>query len=77
MGRSGGSIGLAVLATAAGARTEVAGGSSPAGYTAGYHLVFLAAACLGPVLAVAGVLLTRHGRGDGDGGRRDVSDGWR
>lgn len=51
----GGSVGLAVLATAAGVRAG--GGSSSA---AGYDLVFLMAAGLGLAIAVAGLLLPRH-----------------
>ncbi|MFI6290970.1 MFS transporter [Nonomuraea sp. NPDC050790] len=61
----GGSIGLAVLATAAGARAaSEAGGSSPAdALAAGYGLVFLMAAGLGLAIAVASMLLPRHRRG--------------
>lgn len=61
----GGSIGLAVLATAAGARaTTEAGGSSPAAALAGgYDLVFLMAAGLGLAIAVVSLLLPRHRRG--------------
>ncbi|MCW2917914.1 MAG: putative transrane efflux protein [Actinomycetia bacterium] len=61
----GGSIGLAVLATAASARaTMEAGGSSPAAaLAAGYDLVFLVAAGLGLAIAVVSVLLPRHRRG--------------
>src|SRR5215207_621886 len=52
----GGSVGLAVLATAASAGTRMeAGGSSPV--AAGYDLVFLAAAGLGLAIAVVSVLL--------------------
>ncbi|MDN3355911.1 MFS transporter [Actinomadura sp. DC4] len=53
----GGSLGLAALATAAGAR---AGGSSPSALAAGYDLVFLMAAGLGLAIAVAGLLLPRR-----------------
>ncbi|WP_371778644.1 MFS transporter [Streptosporangium subroseum] len=61
----GGSIGLAVLATAAGARAAMeGGGSSPAAALAvGYDLVFLMAAGLGLAIAVVGLLLPRHRRG--------------
>jgi MFS family permease len=52
----GGSIGLAVLATVAGASMK-AGASSPA---AGYELVFLIAAGLGLAIAVVSLLLPRH-----------------
>ena len=58
----GGSVGLAVLATAASARAATeAGGSSPAAaLAAGYDLVFLMAAGLGLAIAVVSVLLPRH-----------------
>ncbi|GAA3466377.1 MFS transporter [Nonomuraea roseola] len=61
----GGSVGLAVLATAAGAgAATAAGGSSPAAaLAAGYDLVFLMAAGLGLAIAVVSLLLPRHGRG--------------
>ncbi len=61
----GGSVGLAVLVTAANARaTTRAGGSSPAAaLAAGYDLVFLVAAGLGLAIAVVSVLLPRHRRG--------------
>jgi EmrB/QacA subfamily drug resistance transporter len=60
----GGSVGLAVLATAASARAGMeAGGSSPAALAAGYDLVFLMAAGLGLAIAVVSVLLPRHRRG--------------
>ena len=60
----GGAIGLAVLATVAGARAGVqAGGGSPAALAAGYDLVFLIAAGLGLAIAVVSVLLPRHRRG--------------
>ena len=61
----GGSVGLAVLATAASARAATeAGGSSPAAaLAAGYDLVFLIAAGLGLAIAVVSVLLPRHRRG--------------
>jgi EmrB/QacA subfamily drug resistance transporter len=60
----GGSIGLAVLATAASARAATeAGGSSPAAaLAAGYDLVFLIAAGLGLAIAVVSLLLPRHRR---------------
>ncbi|MEV4123967.1 MFS transporter [Nocardia sp. NPDC049707] len=59
----GGSIGLAVLAAAAGARaTQVAGESSPAGLAAGYDLVFLLAAGLSSAIAIVSVLLPRDQR---------------
>jgi hypothetical protein len=54
----GGSVGLAVLATVASARTRMeGGGSSPAALAAGYDMVFLAAAGLGLAIAVVSVLL--------------------
>ncbi|GAB3982631.1 MFS transporter [Actinoallomurus acanthiterrae] len=58
----GGSVGLAVLATAAGARTRAAagGGSPAAALAAGYDRVFLMAAGLGLAIAVVAVLLPRH-----------------
>ncbi|MGP4104871.1 MFS transporter [Nonomuraea sp. KM90] len=61
----GGSIGLAVLATAASARAAMeAGGSSPAAaLAAGYGLVFLMAAGLGLAIAVVSLLLPRQQRG--------------
>jgi hypothetical protein len=61
----GGSIGLAVLATAAGARAAMeAGESSPAtALAAGYDLVFLMAAGLGLAIAVVSLMLPRHRRG--------------
>ena len=59
-GQVGGSVGLAVLATAAGARSAMEdGGSSPAALAAGYDLVFLIAAGLGLAIAVLSVLLAR------------------
>jgi EmrB/QacA subfamily drug resistance transporter len=60
----GGSVGLAVLATAASAiaATET-GGSSPAALAAGYDLVFLMAAGLGLAIAVVSLLLPRHRHG--------------
>jgi EmrB/QacA subfamily drug resistance transporter len=61
----GGSVGLAVLATAASARAETeAGGSAPAAaLAAGYDLVFLIAAGLGLAIAAGCLLLPprRHG----------------
>jgi hypothetical protein len=63
-GQVGSSVGLAVLATAAGATaTTEAGGSSPAALAAGYDLVFLLAAGLGLAIAVVSLLLPRHRRG--------------
>ncbi|RVX40998.1 EmrB/QacA subfamily drug resistance transporter [Nonomuraea polychroma] len=61
----GGSIGLAVLATAAGTRaaSEVDGSSPVDALAAGYDLVFLMAAGLGLAIAVVSVLLPRHRRG--------------
>ncbi|MBG0831992.1 MFS transporter [Planomonospora sp. ID67723] len=61
----GGSVGLAVLATAAGARAAVESGrSSPAAaLAASYDLVFLMAAGLGLAIAVVSLLLPRHRRG--------------
>ena len=53
----GGSVGLAVLTTVAGAR---AGGSpSSAGLAAGYDLVFVVAAGIGVAIAVVSTLLPR------------------
>jgi EmrB/QacA subfamily drug resistance transporter len=60
----GGSVGLAVLTTAAGARAgREAGGDSPAALAAGYDLVFLMAAGLGVAIAVASLLLPRNRSG--------------
>lgn len=58
----GGSIGLAVLATIAGATTAAQGGagSPAAGLAAGYDRVFLVAAGLGLSIAVLSLLLPRH-----------------
>jgi EmrB/QacA subfamily drug resistance transporter len=57
-GQVGGSIGLAVLATAADARAATeADANSPAALAAGYDLVFLIAAGLGLAIAVVSVLL--------------------
>jgi len=53
----GGSIGLAVLATAASTRAT---GSSPTALAEGYGLVFLVAAGLGLALAAVSLLLRRH-----------------
>ncbi|GAA4970229.1 EmrB/QacA subfamily drug resistance transporter [Nonomuraea thailandensis] len=59
----GQSVGLGVLATAAGARAATeADGSSPSALTAGYGLVFLMAAGLGLALALVSFLLPRHQR---------------
>ncbi|MFI6597306.1 MFS transporter [Nonomuraea sp. NPDC050536] len=57
----GGSLGLAVLAPAAGARAAMeAGGTSPAALAAGYDLVFLMAAGLALAIAALTLLLPRH-----------------
>ncbi|MFI0446685.1 MFS transporter [Actinomadura sp. 6N118] len=58
----GGSVGLAVLATVASAKTQMeAGGSSPAAaLAAGYDRVFLLAAGLGVAIAVVSLLLPRN-----------------
>jgi hypothetical protein len=58
----GGSIGLAVLATAASARarTGAGGGGSPAALATGYDLVFLMAAGLGLAIAVVSLLLPQE-----------------
>jgi EmrB/QacA subfamily drug resistance transporter len=59
----GGSVGLAVLATAASARAGMdAGGRSPAALATGYDLVFLIAAGLGLAIAAVSLLLPRHRR---------------
>ena len=60
----GGSVGLAVFATAASTRagTEGGGTSSAAALLAGYDLVFLLAAGLGLTIAGVSVLLTRRQR---------------
>jgi MFS family permease len=64
----GGSIGLAVLATAAGARAAVeADATSPAALAAGYDLVFLIAAGLGLAIAVASAMLPHSGEESGAG----------
>ncbi|SNR36397.1 hypothetical protein [Actinomadura mexicana] len=54
-------MGLAVLATAATARTQAAPGApaTTAALAAGYDRVFLMAAGLGLLIAVAGLLLPR------------------
>jgi EmrB/QacA subfamily drug resistance transporter len=64
-GQVGGSIGLAVLATAASARaaSQAGEGSPVAALAAGYDLVFLIAAGLGLTIAVVSMLLPRHRRG--------------
>jgi len=61
----GGSVGLALLATAASARAATqAGGSSPTAALAdGYDLVFLIAGGLGLSIAAVSLLLPRHRRG--------------
>jgi EmrB/QacA subfamily drug resistance transporter len=67
----GGSLGLAVLATAAGAATGD-GGSAAAALADGYDLVFLLAAALGAALAALSPLLPRdHDHPDG-GSRRSL-----
>jgi MFS family permease len=54
----GGSVGLAVLATAASARARTeAGEGSPAALATGYDLVFLMAAALGLAIALVSLLL--------------------
>ncbi|WP_202867624.1 MFS transporter [Kribbella pittospori] len=55
----GGSVGLAILTTAAGAATA---DGRPASFAEGYDLVFLAAAGLGVAIAVVSALLPRHQR---------------
>jgi EmrB/QacA subfamily drug resistance transporter len=62
----GGSVGLAVLATAASGRTAMqADGTVPAAaLAAGYDLVFLVAAGLGLAIAAVSTLLPRYRRGD-------------
>jgi EmrB/QacA subfamily drug resistance transporter len=61
----GGSIGLAVLATAASekAAAQAAGSSPAAALAAGYDLVFLIAAGLGLAIAMVSLLLSRHQHG--------------
>lgn len=60
----GGSVGLAVLATAAGARaTTVVAGSPSAALASGYDLVFLLAAGLGLAIAAVSALLPWGRRG--------------
>lgn len=56
----GGSIGLAVLATAASARTASHGGNSPAALASGYDLVFVAACGLAVAIALVSLLLPRR-----------------
>ncbi|OUC94320.1 MFS transporter [Streptosporangium minutum] len=56
--QAGGSLGLAVLVTAA--TQTAAGESSPAALAAGYDRVFLIAAGIGLAIAAAGLLLPRH-----------------
>jgi EmrB/QacA subfamily drug resistance transporter len=53
----GGSVGLAVLATAAGARASAHAADTADALAAGYQLVFLAAAGLGVVIALVSLLL--------------------
>ncbi|MET7461169.1 MFS transporter [Nonomuraea sp. NPDC005501] len=57
-GQAGGSLGLAVLATAA--TQTAAGGSSPVALAAGYDRVFLIAAGLGLAIAATSLLLPRR-----------------
>jgi EmrB/QacA subfamily drug resistance transporter len=61
----GGSVGLAVLATAASARAgmEAGGRSTAVTLAAGYDLVFLIAAGLGLAIAVVSLMLPWHRRG--------------
>lgn len=59
----GGAVGLAVLATAAGAGT--AGKATPAVLAAGYDRVFLIAAGLGVAIALVGTLLPGRRRAEG------------
>ncbi|MDL4816787.1 MFS transporter [Actinomadura opuntiae] len=62
--QAGGSLGLAVLATAA---TRAAhGGNSPAALAAGYDRVFLIAAGFALAIAAAGLLLPQHRRATPD-----------
>jgi EmrB/QacA subfamily drug resistance transporter len=58
----GGSVGLAVLATVAGARAamEAGGSARPVALAAGYDLVFLSAAGLGVAIALVSALLPRR-----------------
>jgi EmrB/QacA subfamily drug resistance transporter len=58
----GGALGLAVLATAAGARTtsRTPASTQPAVLAAGYHLVFLIAAGLSLLIAAVGTLLPKR-----------------
>ncbi|MEV4579168.1 MFS transporter [Nonomuraea jabiensis] len=65
-GQAGGSIGLAVLATAAATRaaaSEAAGSSPVDALAAGYDLVFLMAAGLGVAIAAVSLLLPRRRHG--------------
>jgi len=55
----GGSVGLAILTTVAGAATV---DGRPASFAEGYDLVFLVAAALGVAIAVVSALLPRHQR---------------
>jgi len=61
----GGSIGLAVLATAASAKAAgaKAGSDSPAALASGYDQVFVIAAGLAVAIALVGMLLPRHHNG--------------
>ncbi|WP_049557399.1 MFS transporter [Nonomuraea sp. SBT364] len=59
-GQAGGSIGLAVLVTAAGATTAAGGGSPADALAAGYDRVFLIAAALSVAIALVSTLLPRH-----------------
>ncbi|MGN9894665.1 MFS transporter [Micromonospora sp. L31] len=61
----GGSVALAVLATAASAKagTDAADAGSPAALAAGYDLVFLMAAGIGLAIAIVSLLLPQHRHG--------------
>lgn len=63
--QAGGSVGLAVLATAAAARTrmEASGRSPTAALASGYNLVFIVAAGIGLAIALLSLLLPRHRHG--------------
>lgn len=63
--QAGGAVGLAVLATAAAARTrtEASGRSPAAALASGYDLVFLVAAGIGLAIALLSLLLPRHRHG--------------
>jgi MFS family permease len=65
--QAGGAVGLAVLATAAVARTrmEASGRSPAAALASGYDLVFIVAAGIGLAIALLSLLLPRDGHGCG------------